>query len=97
MADITAKIMRAGAIVSHGIEIHPETADAISAVSMFSSRYSNRFLSVYRQEREDFCRVKDAVEPNQIVVGVLEANVARAIVDRLDTSMVEQTGIVGSR
>ena len=40
-------------------------------------------------KREHLGGIEDAVERHQIMIGVLEADVARAIVDRLNTAKIE--------
>src|SRR5581483_9066447 len=52
-------------------------------------------LAVNRQKREHPGRVEDAGHRNQIVIGVLEADVARAVVDRLNAAKIEKAGVVG--
>lgn len=44
---------------------------------------------MYANEREYLGRIEDAVERHQIMIGVLEPDVARAIVDRLNTAKIE--------
>ena len=46
-------------------------------------------LAVYRQEREHLRRVKDVADRDQIMIGVLETDITRAVVDRLNAAVVE--------
>ena len=45
--------------------------------------------AVNPNKRKHLRRIKDAVERHQIVIGVLEADVARAVVDRLHTAKIK--------
>jgi hypothetical protein len=42
-----------------------------------------------RQKRKNFGRIEHVIHCDQIVVGVLKANVSGAVVDRLDAAKVE--------
>ena len=52
-------------------------------------RLERGFLSMYRQEGKNFRRVEDVVDRHEIVVGVLEADVPGAVVDRLNAAEIE--------
>lgn len=55
-------------------------------------------LSPAEQQKSEYSgSLEDALDGNDVVVGVLEANVARAIVDRLDSSFVKKTRVVSGR
>jgi hypothetical protein len=49
----------------------------------------NTALAVNPNKRKHLRRIEDAVERHQIVIGVLEADVARAVVDRLNTAKIK--------
>ena len=49
----------------------------------------NTALAVNPEKRKHLRRIKDAVERHQIVIGVLEADVARTVVDRLNTAKIK--------
>ena len=45
--------------------------------------------AVNPNKRKHLRRIKDAVERHQIVIGVLEVDVARAVIDRLNTAKIK--------
>jgi hypothetical protein len=49
---------------------------------------------VNRQKCENLGGIEDATERYEIVIGVLEANMAGAVVDRLDTAGIKQSRVV---
>ena len=49
----------------------------------------NTALAVNPEKRKHLRRIEHSVEWYQIVIGVLEADVARAVVDRLNTAKIK--------
>ena len=53
------------------------------------------FLTMQGQESKDLRGVEYFVHRDQIVIGVLEANIPCAVVDRLNPAKVEKAGVIG--
>jgi len=49
----------------------------------------NTALAVNPEKRKHLRRIEHTIERYQIVIGVLEADVARAVVDRLNTAKIK--------